>query len=216
MARPPFRAALRPRRVPRVAEGPRSACDDQLRGVRPAVDRSDRDGRPCRGGARGFASGAFETSVKLAAGLVRAEGTGDVTKIHVDTLLDDDILVFVATLHVDMQVLVRVSGVPSRYTATGKMTLLLRPLIDDDLSIVIDVPKVSEADVSLKLRPSGAVASIIDQLGSVEEQVRREIVRFVNKRKDAPDAQRAADASTSAGRSTRSGNVAGLTTGRHG
>ena len=44
--------------------------------------------------------------------------------------------------------------------------------------------------MSLKLRPSGTVASIIDQLGSVEEQVRREIVKFVNKRKDAPDAQR--------------------------
>ena len=72
---------------------------------------------------KGFASGAFETSVKLAAGLVRADGSGDVTKIHVDTLLDDDILVFVATLHVDMQVLVRVSGVPSRYTAAGKVTL---------------------------------------------------------------------------------------------
>ena len=138
---------------------------------------------------KGFASGAFETSVKLAAGLVRAEGAGEVTRIHVDSLLDDDLLVFVATLHVDMQVLVRVSGVPSRYTATGKVTLVIRPLIDDDLSIVIDIPKITEADVSLKLRPSGTVASIIDQLGSVEEQVRREIVKFVNKRKDAPDAQ---------------------------
>ncbi len=136
----------------------------------------------------GFADGEFDSSIKLAAGLVRAEGRGNVSKIRVDTLLDDDVLAFVATLHVDMQVAVRVSGVANRYTAKGTIRLALRPVIDDDLSIVIDVPRVTEQDVALKLRPDGAVAAIIDQLGSVEDQVRREVVRFVNARKDTPEA----------------------------
>jgi hypothetical protein len=133
----------------------------------------------------GFVSGAFDTQVRLAAGLVRAEGSGNVTKISVDTLLSDDLLVFVATLDVDMDVLVRVSGVPNRYTAKGTITLTLTPLIDEDLSISIDIPKVTADDVALRLRPKGAVASIIDQLGSVEEQVRREVAKFVNARKDS-------------------------------
>ena len=136
----------------------------------------------------GVVSGAFETSIRQAAGLVRAEGSGTVSKIHVDTLLDDDILAFAATLHVDMDLVVRVSGVPNRYSATGTIRLALRPMIDEDLSIMIDIPKVTEDDVELKLRPDGAVAAIIDQLGSVEDQVRREVVRFVNQRKDAREA----------------------------
>lgn len=133
-------------------------------------------------------AGSFETSVRLAAGLVRAEGTGGVSKIEVDALLDDDILAFVATLHVDMNLVVRVSGMPNRYTAKGRITLSLRPIIDEDLSIFIDVPDVTAADVDLKLRPVGAVAAIIDQIGSIEEQVRREVVKFVNVRKDAKEA----------------------------
>ena len=135
----------------------------------------------------GVVAGGFDTSVRLAAGLVRAEGSGSVSRIHVDRLLDADILAFGATLHVDMQLVVRVSGVPNRYTASGTIALRLRPVIDDDLSITIDIPDVTEDDVHLRLRPDGAVAAIIDQLGSVEDQVRREVVRFVNRRKDAPE-----------------------------
>lgn len=133
----------------------------------------------------GVVSGEFETQIKQAAGLVRADGRGSVSKIEVDALLDEDILAFVATLHIDMELVVRVSGVPNRYTANGTIVLYLRPVIDDDLSITIHIPNVTEGDVHLRLRPDGAVAAIIDQLGSVEDQVRREVVRFVNRRKDA-------------------------------
>lgn len=139
---------------------------------------------------RGVVAGSFETSMRLAAGLVRAEGSGSVSKIEVD-LLDDDILAFVAALHVEMNLLVRVSGVPNRYSAKGRIALTLRPVINEDLSIFIDVPDTTPQDVQLKLRPIGTVAAIIDQLGSVEEQVVREVVRFVNQRKDAREALQA-------------------------
>ena len=133
-------------------------------------------------------SGSFETSIRQAAGLVRAKGTGNVSKIDVDTLLDGDLLAFVARLHVEMKLVVRVSGVPNRYLAKGTIMLALRPVINDDLSIFIDVPNVRADDIHLELRPEGTVAAIIDQIGSVSDQVRREIVRFVNVRKDAPEA----------------------------
>jgi hypothetical protein len=45
----------------------------------------------------GFASGSFDTSMKLAAGLVRAEGRGDVKRITVDSVLDDEVLAFDAS-----------------------------------------------------------------------------------------------------------------------
>jgi hypothetical protein len=134
----------------------------------------------------GVAGGSFETSIKLAAGLVRAQGSGGVTEVHVD-LIDADVLAFAARLHFEMQLLVRVSGVANRYTGGGTIVLILRPVIDDDLSIVIDVPDVTDGDVTLKLRPEGTVAAIIDQLGSVEDQARRELARYVNARKDAPE-----------------------------
>jgi hypothetical protein len=137
---------------------------------------------------RGVVAGSFDTSMRLAAGLVRAEGSGSVSRIEVDQLDDADILAFVAQLHVDMNLVVRVSGVPNRYSAKGRIALMLRPVINDDLSVFIDVPNVTADDVQLKLRPVGTVAAIIDQLGSVEEQVVREVVRFVNQRKDAREA----------------------------
>jgi hypothetical protein len=137
---------------------------------------------------QGIVAGSFETAIRQAAGLVRAEGSGTVSRIQVDALLHDDVLAFSAALHVDMQLVVRVSGVPNRYSAKGRIRLALHPAINEDLSIFIDVPDVTEDDVDLKLRPVGTVAAIIDQLGSVEDQVRREVVRFVNARKDAREA----------------------------
>ncbi len=136
----------------------------------------------------GVVAGEFETEIRQAGGLVKANGSGSVKKIVVDVLADDETLRFCAQLHLELSLTLKVSGLPYRYLAVGAIALELYPVLSDDLSIFIEVPDVTEDQVELDLRPLGSVASLLDQLGGVKEQVRREIVRFVNQRKDEPAA----------------------------
>lgn len=132
-------------------------------------------------------SGEFETEVKMAVGLVRANGSGTVNRIEVDQVSTEHVR-YRATLSIDLSLVVRVSGVPYRYEGKGRVALDLYPELHDDLSIFVHVNDVQFEDVTLTLRPTGRVAAILDQLGGIEDQVRREIVRFVNRRKDEPEA----------------------------
>jgi len=134
-------------------------------------------------------AGTFSTSTKLAAGIVRAEGSGEVTRIEVD-LVSDTGLLFRAQIFVTLELSVRLSGVPHRYDGNARISLELRPVMQEDMTIFIDVPDVSDEAVTLELRPIGRVAGLLDQLGSVAEQTRREVARFVNTRKEHADALR--------------------------
>jgi hypothetical protein len=135
----------------------------------------------------GVVAGSFDTEVKLAGGLVRARGSGTASGIEVDQV-DSDALAFRALLHVTLSLVLKISGVPYRYDGRGEIVLQLHAVAQDDLSIFVEVPDVTTADVSLDLQPVGRVAAILDQLGGVNDQVRREIARFVNARKEEPGA----------------------------
>jgi hypothetical protein len=128
-------------------------------------------------------AGAFDTSMRLAAGIVRAEGSGEVTRLEVDRL-EGDPLEFRAQLFVRLELAVRISGVPHRYEGNARIELRLYPMLQDDLSIDVDIPDATAEDVTLDLRPLGRVAGLLDQVGSVAEQVEKEIARFVNTKKE--------------------------------
>jgi len=134
-------------------------------------------------------AGTFNTSTRLAAGIVRAEGSGEVTRVEVDLLADSGSL-FRAQIFATLELAVRLSGVPHRYEGKARIELELRPVLQEDMTIFIDVPDVSDEAVTLELRPLGRVAGLLDQLGSVAEQTQREISRFVNTRKETSDALR--------------------------
>lgn len=135
-------------------------------------------------------AGDFDTSVKIAGGLVRAEGSGTVWRVDADRLAGDA-MIYRAFLHADLDLTVRVSGVPYRYKGKAMIQLDLRACVRDDLSIFIEVPPVRYDDVSLELTPLGRVAGILDQIGGVSDQVQREIASFANKRKNEPAAMAA-------------------------
>jgi hypothetical protein len=138
-------------------------------------------------------AGDFDTEVKIAGGIVRADGSGSVWRIDVDRIEsdDDDHVTYRAYLHTDLNLTVRVSGVPQRYTGKAMIELRLRAVIRSDLSIFIEVPPVRTQDVSLELTPTGIVAGVLDQIGSVSAQVQREIARFADRAKDEPSAMKA-------------------------
>jgi hypothetical protein len=130
-------------------------------------------------------AGDFDTEVKIAGGIVRADGKGSVWRVDVDRLeSDSEQLTYRAFLHTDLDLTVRVSGVPYRYKGKAMIELGLRAVVRDNLSIFIDVPPVTYEDVSLELKPAGRIAGVLDQIGGVSDQVQKEIVNFANQRKD--------------------------------
>jgi hypothetical protein len=131
--------------------------------------------------------GSFDTSTRLAAGIVRADGTGRVTRVEVDLIADASLL-FRAQIFAELKLGVRLSGVRHRYRGRARIELELRPVLHDDLTIFIDVPDVTDEAVTLELDPLGRVAGLLDQLGSVAAHTRREIARFVNATKGRADA----------------------------
>ncbi|MGH2760875.1 MAG: hypothetical protein ACRDKJ_15095, partial [Actinomycetota bacterium] len=58
----------------------------------------------------------------------------------------------------------------------------------DDLSLSIDIADVTADDIELDLRPAGTAASIVEQIGQVNAQARREVAQLVNQRKNGPEA----------------------------
>lgn len=138
---------------------------------------------------KGVVAGSFETSTRLAAGIVRAEGVGEVTSVEVDRVAGED-LFFRAQIFTRLTLAVRISGVPHRYDGKARIELDLHPVLHDDLAIFIDIPDVTDDAVTIELSPLGRVAGLLDQVGSVAEQARREIASFVNTRKEEPAAVR--------------------------
>lgn len=134
-------------------------------------------------------AGTFETSARLAAGIVRAEGTGQVIRIEVDLIAGSGLL-FRAQIFVRLKLAVKISGVPHRYEGKARIELELRPVLQDDLSIYIDIPDTTDDAITLELQPLGRVAGLLDQVGSVADQTRREIARFVDARKQTAQALR--------------------------
>jgi hypothetical protein len=64
--------------------------------------------------------------------------------------------------------------------------LILTAHTQGDVTIEIDIGDVVARDIELDLRPMGTAAAIIERIGEVSEQVKREIAQLVNVRKDDP------------------------------
>ncbi|MGH2758681.1 MAG: hypothetical protein ACRDKJ_03850, partial [Actinomycetota bacterium] len=117
------------------------------------------------------AGGEISTSIRLAGGIVRAEGNGEITKVSVERGSDDP-LAYRVTLLATLRLVVRVAGVPQRYDGDLRVPLELRVATKDDLSLSIDIADVTADDIELDLRPAGTAASIVEQIGQVNAQAR--------------------------------------------
>lgn len=134
-----------------------------------------------------LAGGELSTSIRLAGGIVRAEGKGEVTDVSVEKRSEDP-LAYRVTLLATLRLVVRVAGVPHRYDGELRVPLELRVVTKDDLSLNIDISDVTPDDIDMDLRPAGTAASFIEQIGQVNAQARREVAQIVNGRKNGVDA----------------------------
>jgi hypothetical protein len=127
------------------------------------------------------AAGEMKTSIKLAGGLVAADGGGSVERVDVERLGSDP-LVYRATIHAGLQLTVRIARIPHRFAGTLAVPLTIRAVTRDDLCIEVHIADVAPTDIELRLEPMGRAAGVVEQIGQVSEQVRREIAKLVTER----------------------------------
>ena len=100
-------------------------------------------------------------------------------------------LAFTAKLPVDLSLDVKVAGVNHHYDARLSVPLELTVLTAEPISLVIDVARVSSRDVDVQLKATGMRAKVLSRLGNVEDEIKRQVARFVREKVDSPEGERA-------------------------
>lgn len=98
---------------------------------------------------------------------------------------------FTATLPVALSLDVKVAGVNHHYDARLAIPLALTIRTAEPITLVIDVDRVSSRHVEVQLRADGMRARALSRLGNVEDEIRRQVARFVRERVDGPAGERA-------------------------
>lgn len=94
----------------------------------------------------------------------------------------DDLLKFVATLPIDLELEVKLAGARHRYRGDVRVPLRLTVRTAEPLMLVIEVGPVAPADVDLQLRAAGAAAGMLQRMGDMDSEVRKQVARAVNER----------------------------------
>jgi hypothetical protein len=66
-------------------------------------------------------------------------------------------------------------------TVTVPLTLTARTAVDP-LALVIEVDRVSSRDVTTRLRTDGLKSKVIQRVGNVDGEVRKQVAKIVNER----------------------------------
>jgi hypothetical protein len=100
-------------------------------------------------------------------------------------------LAFRAVLPVDLVLDVKVAGLNHHYDARLQIPLRLTVRTVEPITLVIDVDRVSSRDVDVRMKADGMRAKVLSRLGNVEDEVRRQVARFVREQVDSPAGERA-------------------------
>jgi hypothetical protein len=100
-------------------------------------------------------------------------------------------LTFAAVLPVGLSLDVKVAGVNHHYDARLRIPLRLTIRTAEPITLVIDVARVSSRDIDVHLRADGMRAKVLSRLGNVEDEIRRQVARFVRERVDSPQGEQA-------------------------
>jgi hypothetical protein len=100
-------------------------------------------------------------------------------------------LAFTAVLPVELALDVKVAGVNHHYDARLSVPLELTVMTEEPITLVIDVARVSSRDIEVQLKATGMRAKVLSRLGNVEDEIRRQVAKFVRERVDSPAGERA-------------------------
>jgi hypothetical protein len=89
---------------------------------------------------------------------------------------------FHAIIPMDLDLEVKLAGVPNRYSGSIEVPLRLSVKTAEPLMLVIEIGEVSHGEVVVDLKSFGIGAEILQRIGGIDEQVRRQVARQVNQR----------------------------------
>jgi len=96
-------------------------------------------------------------------------------------------LSFHAVLPVELSLDVKVAGVNHHFDARLQVPLHLTVVTAAPITLVIEVARVSSRDVDVRLKADGMRARVLSRLGNVEDEIRRQVARFVRDKVDSPE-----------------------------
>ncbi|MGH2730055.1 MAG: hypothetical protein ACRDJI_05535 [Actinomycetota bacterium] len=103
--------------------------------------------------------------------------------------LPGTLLTFEAMLPVGLDLEVRVAAVPHRYTGAIRVPLSLSVRTLQPLSLLIEVEPVVAGHVTVHLRSEGMSAGVLQRIGNIDGEVRKQVARVVNERLDSEHAR---------------------------
>ncbi len=121
-------------------------------------------------------------------GLASVTAKGHVGLVDVEKLEGHD-LRFLATLPIDLDLEIKLAGVPQRYKGDIEVRLSLSVKTAEPLWLVIDVAPVGNEDVTVSLTPEGVAAEMLQRVGNMDEEVRAQVIRTVNERINSESAR---------------------------
>lgn len=121
-------------------------------------------------------------------GIATVKATGQVG-FPVVHKIEGPTIKFHATLPIDLQLDITVAAVPQRYTGEVEVPLSLSVHTVSPLTLVIDVKPVVARDIKVDLASSGLGAGMLQRVGNVDDEVRKQVAKVVNERIGSDKAQ---------------------------
>ncbi len=99
-----------------------------------------------------------------------------------------ELLRFVATMPIDLDLDVRIGPVVNRYSGKVEVPLAMTARVAEPLTLVIDVDPVIAGDIRVTLQPENPGGDLLQRLGNMDAEVRSQVARFVNDRLTSDEA----------------------------
>ena len=114
-------------------------------------------------------------------GIATAKATGEIGAVEVHRI-EGPTLKFQAKLPIDLQLEVTVAAVPQRYEGLVEVPLLLTVHTVAPLTLLIEIKPVVPRDITVKLESSGLGAGVLQRVGNIDDEVRKQVAQVVNER----------------------------------
>jgi hypothetical protein len=118
--------------------------------------------------------------------LASAEGTMQEPLID---MTGDDPLTYQVTLPVDLELEVNIAGSHHRYSAEAQVRIGIAVHLAPPLSICVEPTPPTRREVSVKVQARGLQAKVLGRIGSIDNELRREIAAYVTGRIEADGSQ---------------------------
>lgn len=117
-------------------------------------------------------------------------GPGGIAEVWVNGVIGDpqvikksgEVLGFQAVLPIDLRLQVQLALTRHDFEADVRVPLHLTVRTAEPLKLVIQVADVNPADVDVDLRASGSAAGLLQRIGDMESEVKKQVARTVNQR----------------------------------